>query len=130
VASIMLLALAESIQRKKWPYTVFGPLSALGVIGIVLGDGHWIALSAAVLGFSASVTFVVSFGLPAIVSPAGEVHRTAAGMFTISYTIAVITPIICGALWDASGAPWAAFVPIFLCGVLTMIGAKLNVRPA
>ena len=24
-------------------------------------------------------------------------------MFTISYTIAVITPIICGALWDITG---------------------------
>ena len=84
----------------------------LGVIGIVLGDGLWIVLSAAVLGFAASVTFVVSFGLPAIVSPPGEVHRIAGGMFTISYTIAVITPIICGALWDWTGVPWTAFMPI------------------
>jgi CP family cyanate transporter-like MFS transporter len=131
IASALLIAMAETIQGHKWPYTVFGPLTLLGVIGIVVGEGPWIVLSAAVLGFAASVTFVVSFGLPAVVSPPGEVHRTAAGMFTISYTIAVITPIVCGALWDWSGVPWTAFVPIGLCGLLlTVLGANLNVRQA
>jgi CP family cyanate transporter-like MFS transporter len=131
IASALLLAMAETIQGHKWPYTVFGPLTLLGVIGIVIGEGQWIVLSAAVLGFAASVTFVVSFGLPAVVSPPGEVHRTAAGMFTISYSIAVITPIVCGALWDSSGLPWTAFLPIGLCGLLlTVLGANLNVRQA
>ena len=78
----------------------------------MLGDGIWIALSAAVLGFAASVTFVVTFGLPAILSPPDDVHRMAGGMFTISYTIAVIVPIVCGALWDFTGVPWTAFMPI------------------
>ena len=50
-------------------------------------------LSAAVLGFGAAVTFVVTFGLPAMLSPPDDVHRMAGGMFTISYTIAVIVPI-------------------------------------
>ena len=131
IASALLIAMAETIQGHKWPYTVFGPLTLLGVIGIVVGEGQWIVLSAAVLGFAASVTFVVSFGLPAVVSPPGEVHRTAAGMFTISYTIAVITPIVCGALWDWSSVPWTAFMPIGLCGLLlTVLGANLNVRQA
>jgi CP family cyanate transporter-like MFS transporter len=53
----------------------------------------------------------------------------AGGMFTISYTIAVITPILCGALWDATGLPWTSFVPIALCGVaLTIFGTMLTVR--
>ena len=42
-----------------------------------------------VAGMGAAVTFIVSFGLPAILSPPGEVHRMAGGMFTISYSIAV-----------------------------------------
>ena len=126
LASVVLLVLAERMQRKKWPYTFFGPLTVVGVIGIVAGDGIWIVLSAALLGFAASITFVVSFGLPAIVSPPGEVHRVAGGMFTISYTIAVITPILCGGLWDITGVPWTAFVPIALCGIaLTYFGARL-----
>ena len=50
--------------------------------------------------------------------------RTAAGMFTISYTCAIIIPTICGALWDLTGKPWTAFVPLCLCAVaLTVLGA-------
>jgi len=49
--------------------------------------------------------------------------RTAAGMFTISYTCAIIVPTICGALWDLTGKPWTAFVPLCLCAVaLTVLG--------
>ena len=63
-------------------------------------------------GFGAAVTFVVTFGLPAILSPPDDVHRMAGGMFTISYTIAVIIPVICGACWDLTGLPWTAFMPM------------------
>jgi hypothetical protein len=52
-------------------------------------------------------------------------------MFTISYTIAVLTPILCGALWDMTAVPWTAFIPIGLCGVaLTYFGPKLTVHSA
>lgn len=101
----------------------------LGVFGILFGDGYWLVGSAAVFGFAASVTFVVTFGLPAILSAPHEVHRMAGGMFTISYTIAVVTPIVCGALWDVTALPWTAFMPIALCGVvLTVSGAFLTAR--
>ena len=42
---------------------------------------------------------------------------------------AVIVPIICGALWDLTGLPWMAFVPIALCGlVLAVAGTALTLR--
>ena len=128
-ASFFLLAMAESLQRKSWPFTIFGPLTVLGVIGILLGSGTWLVLSAALVGFAASLTFVVTFGLPAILAPPDDVHRMAGGMFTISYTIAVIVPILCGALWDITGIPWTAFIPIALCGIgLTVFGTMLTLR--
>jgi MFS transporter, CP family, cyanate transporter len=128
-ASFFLLAMAESLQRKNWPFTIFGPLTVLGLAGIVLCDGVWLLLSATVVGFAASVTFVVTFGLPAILAPPDDVHRMAGGMFTISYTIAVIVPIVCGALWDLTDIPWTAFLPMCLCGVgLTIFGAMLTLR--
>jgi len=131
LASFLLLVMAEGLQRQSWPFTIFGPFTVLGVIGLLLGDGVWMVLSAAVLGFAASITFVVTFGLPAILSPPDDVHRMAGGMFTISYAIAVLTPVLCGALWDLTGIPWTAFVPIALCGViLTIFGTLLTVRRA
>ena len=55
--------------------------------------------------------------LPPFLSLPADVPRTAAGMFTISYTCATIIPTICGALWDLTGKPWTAFVPLCLCAV-------------
>jgi CP family cyanate transporter-like MFS transporter len=130
-ASLIFVLFADRLQRHSWPFTIFGPATVLGTIGIVLGDGVWITLSAIVLGFAAAITFVVTFGLPAILSPPDDVHRMAGGIFTISYTIAVLTPILCGAFWDITGVPWTAFVPIGICGVgLTIFGTILTVRRA
>ena len=42
-------------------------------------------------------------------------------MFTISYSCAVIVPVISGILWDLSGIAALAFLPIALCGILLVI---------
>jgi CP family cyanate transporter-like MFS transporter len=108
---------------------VFGPITTLGLLGIVFCDGVWILLSAAAAGLGAAVTFIVTFGLPAVLSPPGEVHRMAGGMFTISYSIAVIVPVLCGAAWDLTGLPWTAFLPMALCAVaMTIFGTALTRR--
>ena len=44
-----------------------------------------------------------------------------AAMFTISYSCAVIVPVISGLLWDVSGIAALAFLPIGLCGILLVI---------
>ena len=127
--SFIMLAMSERLQRGTWPFTLFGPFTLLGLLGIVLCDGVWLVLSAAVAGLGAAVTFIVTFGLPAILSPPGEVPRMAGGMFTISYTIAVIVPILCGACWDITGLPWTAFLPMMLCAIgLTIFGTLLTLR--
>ena len=70
-----------------------------------------------------AITFVVTFALPAALSPPDDVHRMSAGMFTLSYSIALAVPIVSGALWDLTGREWTAFIPIFLCAVaLTVLG--------
>ena len=51
-------------------------------------------------------------------------------MFTISYTTAIIIPTISGALWDATGRPWTAFVPLCVCAVaLTVLGTAATRYP-
>jgi CP family cyanate transporter-like MFS transporter len=42
-------------------------------------------------------------------------------MFTISYSCAVVVPIIAGLLWDFTGWTMAPFLPIFVC-TLVLIG--------
>jgi CP family cyanate transporter-like MFS transporter len=132
IASTLLLATAEYLQGRAWPYLLFGPAALAAVIGIVSTSGTWIVASAALLGFALAVTFVVTFALPPLLSPHGDVHRTAAGMFTISYGCALAIPIVCGASWDLTGRSWTAFVPLGICAVtLTVIGLVLSLhRPA
>jgi CP family cyanate transporter-like MFS transporter len=49
-------------------------------------------------------------------------------MFTISYTIAVLTPIVSGLAWDLSGMPATAFLPIGLITLLLIVLApKISV---
>jgi CP family cyanate transporter-like MFS transporter len=132
IASTLLLVTAERVQRRAWPYLVFGPAPLAGVIGILWADGIGIVVAAALTGFSLAVTFVVTLALPPVLSPPGDVHRMSAGMFTVSFAFAVIVPIICGALWDLTGRPWTAFVPVGVCSVaLTVLGLALSLhRPA
>jgi CP family cyanate transporter-like MFS transporter len=131
IGSFMMLFMSERLQRGTWPFTIFGPVTFAGLVGIVLCDGVWVVVSAAAAGLGAAVTFIVTFGLPAILSPPGEVHRMAGGMFTISYTIAVLLPVLCGACWDLTGLPWTAFMPMAVAAVvMTIFGTMLSARNA
>jgi CP family cyanate transporter-like MFS transporter len=126
-ASFGLLWLAGRVHRRAWPYLVFGPLCVAAFAAIVWLGGDWIVPAAAILGLSAAVPFVLILALPPALSAPNDVHRTAAGMFTISYGLAVIVPVICGALWDLSGAAWTAFVPLAICAmVTTVLGVRLT----
>jgi len=127
ITSFALLWLAGRVHRRLWPYLVFGPLAIVAFAAIVWVGGDWIVPAAAILGVSAAVPFVLILALPPMLSAPNDVHRTAAAMFTISYAVAVIVPVICGAVWDLTGAAWTAFIPLALCAVvMTVLGVKLT----
>ena len=132
VASTLLLFGARRMEGRVWPFLLFGLAALAGVLGLVLGSGAWIVIAAAAVGACSAVTFVLIFAMAPALSPPGEAHRISAGMFTISYAIAVVIPILCGALWDRTGAPFTAFVLPALCAlVLTLLGVVLALhRPA
>jgi CP family cyanate transporter-like MFS transporter len=130
-ASLVLLAVADRLLRRALPYLVFGPLTLAAFAGIVLTSGYWIVVSAAVMGFASAITFAVIIALPSVLSRPGDAHRTAAGMFTISYSCAVAIPTLSGALWDLTALPWMAFVPLGLCAItLTLLGTMLSRYPS
>jgi CP family cyanate transporter-like MFS transporter len=130
LSSFVLLFVADSLQRSVWSYLLFGPLAIVGVFGIMFAHGTWIVLAAGLVGVGLAVTFVVVLAQPPVLCPPEDVHRVAAGMFTIGYTIGIVLPIVCGALWDVTGVPWMAFVP-FVLGLLllTVVGAMLMRHP-
>jgi CP family cyanate transporter-like MFS transporter len=129
VMSTLLVAIAQHLQRRAWPYLVFGLAALAGALGIAIGGGVWIVIAAVLVGVGLAATFVATLALPAILSPPGDVHRMAAAMFTISYSIALTVPVVSGALWDLTGRPWTAFIPTIICAVAhTVLGLALSLR--
>jgi CP family cyanate transporter-like MFS transporter len=120
-ASFLLLAFAGRLERKAWPYVICGLLEIVATAGIVFGSGPLIVAAAAVQGFAAASILILVLALPPLLSEPEDVHRVTAAMFTISYSCAVIVPIISGMAWDGSGIPAFAFLPIGLCGLVLMV---------
>jgi CP family cyanate transporter-like MFS transporter len=120
-ASFLLLASADRMVRTMWSYLACGLICLAAMLGIVFLGGVWTVVGCAIWGCAGAAVLVLVLALPPLISPAEDVARVTAGMFTISYSCAVIVPIISGLLWDLSGWTLAPFIPIGVC-TLTLIG--------
>src|ERR1019366_7547063 len=120
-ASFLLLAVAGRLERKAWPYVVCGLFCVIATLGIVFGTGAWVVAAATLQGFPAAAILILVLALPPLLSPPDDVHRVTAAMFTISYSCAVIVPVISGSLWDLSGVASLAFAPIAICGIILVV---------
>ena len=120
-ASFLLLASADRMVRTVWSYLVCGLMCLAAVLAIVFLGGGWVVIGCAVWGCFGAAVLVLILALPPLISPPEDVHRVSAGMFTISYSCAVIVPIVSGVLWDLTGWTLAPFIPIGVCA-LVLIG--------
>jgi len=116
--SFILLAFASRLQLRVWPFVAAGVLCLIGTGAIVFGTGYWMVAGAALIGFAAAFILILALALPPLLSAPNDVHRLTAAMFTISYTCAVIVPVISGAAWDLTGVPAMAFAPIAVCCIV------------
>ena len=130
-ASLLLLAVAGRLERTIWPHVVCGVGSLAAIIGIAVLPGPGIVICAGVLGFFAAAVLILMLALPPLLAPPDDVHRVSAAMFTISYSCAVITPVLSGLAWDLTGIAQSAFVPLGLCAVLLItIAPTIRLRHA
>jgi len=127
IALGLMLLTSKRLQRRAWPFAIFGPMMLAAFLALMfLPSAISVITAAAFIGFTGAITFTPILALPALLSNPGDVPRTAAGMFTISYSCAIVIPTLCGALWDLTGKPWVAFVPLCVCSVaLTVFGVMV-----
>jgi CP family cyanate transporter-like MFS transporter len=116
-ASFVMLLFAGKLAGRPGSYVASGLVTLIGLVGMVAMD-EWIVLWAGVVGFAVAATLVMALALPAMLSPGADVPRVSAGMFAISYHLAVIVPIVGGLAWDATGSPYYAFALIGLGAVV------------
>lgn len=117
-ASVVMLGLAGRLVKEPWAYRVTGGLAALCIVGMMTTTGFWIVVWAGVLGFVSSVTLILTLALPSVLGAPDDVHRTSAGMFTISYSVAMVLSVGGGWLWDLTGLPVAGLAPAAVCGLV------------
>jgi CP family cyanate transporter-like MFS transporter len=126
-ASALLLMFASRLELRAWPYVVSGLICLAATAGIVFGSGPVVVASATLVGFAAAGILILALALPPLLAQPDDVHRVTAAMFTISYSCAVIVPILSGAAWDMSGVGALAFLPVALCGVvLAVLAPAIN----
>jgi len=130
IALVLLFVVVGRLQRRAWPFLLFGPVMLAGFLGLILIQSPLAVLACtALIGISTVMTMTPILALPPLLAAPGEVARTAAGMLTISYACAIVIPTLCGALWDMTGKPWIVFVPLCLCAVaLTVLGSIVSRR--
>ncbi len=114
-ASFLMLGLAGRLVKQPWAYVTTAMLCLLSLGGMILMNGAWIVFWSGLLGFANAITLILAFGMPSVLSAPDDVHRTSAGMFTISYSLAMVVSVLGGWLWDATHLPIAALAPVALC---------------
>jgi len=130
-ALAVLIVFSDRLQRRAWPFLIFGPILLVAFLVLMFVPSAFaILFASALIGFTTAITLTAALALPPFLAAPGDLPRTAAGMFTVSYTCAIIVPTISGALWDTTGIPWMAFVPLCLCAVtLTVLGTVATRYP-
>ena len=114
-ASFMLLMSADRMVRTVWSYVACSVICFISILMIVFLGGVFVIVGTALIGCFAAAILVLVLALAPLVSPPGDLHRVTAGMFTVSYSCAVVVPIVSGGLWDLTGLPAIALVPVGVC---------------
>jgi MFS transporter, CP family, cyanate transporter len=126
-ASFLLLLFAGRVIGSVWPFAACGALSLACIPGLLAGNGFVVVAAAGVLGFACAASLILALTLPPLLSAPGDTPRMTAGILTVSYTCAVMVPVVSGRAWDVSGIPETAFIPIGLCNLL-LIGLAPTIR--
>ena len=120
-ASFLLIATADRIEGKSWPYLLCGLLFLVCIVGIMGSASEWTVfwagLVGALCGFGLSLCLALS---PLLCRHPDDVARTSAAAFAIAYGFAMLVSCCAGAAWDAVGSVDAALIPILL-GTLPII---------
>lgn len=127
-ASIAIALRPGWFVGRKAPVQAMGLLAAAG-LGVFFIPHDWTRMAGAgMLGFAAAFAFVLSLAFPPLLADTpGDVHRISAGMFTISYGMAFVVPLLGGAAWDRTGVAAMSLAPVAV-GALCLLLAPWELK--
>lgn len=110
-ASFVIMLLGRRLVGRKAPFIVIAAVALVGVAGLLAPFGPLIIGAAALIGFCCAFALILTLALPPLLVRTDDVHRLAAGMFALGYSITFIVPWLSGAVWDATHVAGTALLP-------------------
>ena len=126
-ASFLIMAVGRRLVGRKAPFIVMALVGLGSLGGLLIPSAPVIIAAAGMIGFSAASILILSLALPPLLARPGEVHRLAAGMLGLGYTITFVVPYIGGAVWDATHRSVAALLP-GVAGALIVLTVAASFR--
>jgi CP family cyanate transporter-like MFS transporter len=127
--SLGITPFAQRVAGRRWPFIVAGGVCLAAVAGWLWGPAPLEPLWAALLGGGSAFVFVLGIALPPLLASRETVARLTGLTLTVSYGVAFLGPLVGGWLWDLSGVPGLAFLPVVVAGLLMIVlGARLPSR--
>lgn len=124
--SILITIFAPRLAGRRWPFMFSGVICTLGIFGWLFAPASTALLWVGLLGAGSSGVFLLSLALPPLLAPEQEVAGYTGLLLTLGYTSAFCGPFIGGGLWDLSGIPGLAFLPVIIAsGAQILLGAFL-----
>jgi CP family cyanate transporter-like MFS transporter len=128
--SILVTVFAPRIAGRRWPFIFFGVLCTVGIFGWLFAPASTALLWVGLLGAGSSGVFLLGLALPPLLAPEHEVAGYTGLLLTLGYLSAFSGPLIGGGLWDLSGIPALAFLPVILASAVQMVLGAFLPRPA
>ena len=126
-ASLLMLAYGSRLTLRRWPFVALGALSLVALTGLLAMEDRWLVAWSGVIGFCNAFLLILTLALPPLLSRQEDVHRLSAAMLLVGYSCAFAIPIVGGWVWDATGTPRAAFVPLMAFGIFALlVGARID----
>ncbi|HEU0166641.1 MAG TPA: MFS transporter [Chloroflexota bacterium] len=121
-----VVALVPRLVQRRWPLVLGGVLILAATAGLLLSAPTLAPIWAAALGFVAGMHFILNLALTPLIADPGDVHRLSAGIFSISYSLTFLAPLVGGALWDATGARGMGFLPVLVGAACVVLLASIT----
>lgn len=129
-ASLLIMAFGLRLARQRAPFFAAAVLGLIALGGLTIPFAPVLIAASALAGFAAASILILTLSLPPLLAAPDDVHRLAAAMLALGYTITFFVPYAAGAIWDASHLAVSALLP-GVAGAAMVIGgaAVIDLRP-
>ena len=129
-ASMLMMVLLDRLVFRRTVYVLAGLLVLAASFGLATMPAAFSIYFAAAAGFFLAVLLTLALALPPLLVPEQDVPSFSAGVFTVSYAIAVLTALLTGFLAIVSPSRLTGILPIAAAALaIVAVGSSIRRPP-